>query len=154
VDPQIRGQVDYVRKWLEFNIAKGPAITVVNKGLIMGAWGVRGVRPGVGSAWAVVCLKFGDVFGPDAAWTVRNMIEMTAAEYGFKRIRAHSRKGFAASQRLLRHLGFERMRRETETHLFYRKQFLATVVRQAHYIGHRSPELVEGRAQRKKDNSK
>lgn len=126
MDPEVRGREDYVRKWLEFNIARGPAITVLSEGRIMGVWGIRFVRKGIGSTWAVVCVEFKDVFGPDAAWMIRNMIDVTATEYGFKRIRAHSRKGLAASQRLLRHLGFERMRRQSKTHFFYRKQFVAT----------------------------
>lgn len=132
-DPELRGRVDYIEKWLIFNINRGPAITAIWNGRVVASWGIRQVRPGVGSAWAVFCSNIRFVQGfpsaeameylEESLWTMRQSIRLIAAEFGFKRIRAHSRKGFRASQRLMRHLGFEKMHREAKTHYFYKMTF-------------------------------
>jgi len=121
IDPSVHGKIEYVTKWMAFNIAHGPSLTVMNEDQIVGAWGIRKVREGIGAIWAIYCDRFKEIFGPDAAWMIRTSIDIVVDEYKFKKVRAWARKDYPAPHRVLRHLGFERMRWSSKEHYFYRK---------------------------------
>ena len=55
--------------------------------------------------------------------TMRDMIEIIAETYGIRKCRAISRKGFAASQNMLAHLGFVRLRRSRQRYYIYVREF-------------------------------
>lgn len=132
-DERLRGRPAEIRRWMKYNMDRGPSFTALYEGRIMAAWGVRWVRQGVGTAWAVFStdMPYGQSvptaeaieYLQEAVWTAEHALAIVVSEFRFKRIRAHSRKGFAASQRLLRHLGFEQLKRETKTHIIFKRKW-------------------------------
>jgi len=119
VDPAIK-EIDW-RKWAQINESGGLGYTGVYEGKMVFAAGVRHVRTGVGDMWAVItsdcrqCLK-------DVIWTQRTMLAIVASEMGYSRLRSDSRIGFPESQRLLKAIGFEKMRKMLNgTHYYYKR---------------------------------
>lgn len=121
IDPLLRGKNEYVDRWIAFSVDRGPALTIMNEGQIVAAWGIRKVREGIGTIWAIYCDRFKEIFGPDTAWMMRTIFEIVVREYNFKKVRAWSRKDYPMSDRFLRHFGFERMRWSSKEYYFYKR---------------------------------
>jgi hypothetical protein len=106
--------------WAAVNETLGPGYTGTHKGQIVCAAGIRLVRKGVGDAWLVMSHEAAK--NKKATFrTVKTMLEILIEEFDLVRVRATSRIGFPASQRLLEHLGFKRMRTMTTGYYFYRR---------------------------------
>ncbi len=98
---------------------------------LLGCAGLEIRREGVANAWAVVTssvpssrqgLPTAEALAhvEQLLWTYRNMLEILWKRYHLRTIRTFSIKGFGQSQKLLRALGFEKLRHESETRYFYR----------------------------------
>lgn len=117
LEPELRTNPEFYRKWAIINIASGAAYTGEINGTPVLAGGVRIMDEGQGYVWAVLT--------PDASRyrlsvirAIREMLGILIDEFEFVTLIADSRKGFSASQRLLEHLGFRRYN-ENETHYLY-----------------------------------
>lgn len=107
------------KAWAKVNARSGPAYTAVtDTGELIAAAGIRLVREGVGNVWMVMSPKVSGYKKAVLRW-LKTMIPIIMEEFGLKKLRTDSRKGFAASQRLLEHIGFKRLRKETKTNYFY-----------------------------------
>ncbi len=108
------------QQWAEFNAQAGPAYTGLLDGKIIGAAGIRMVRPGVGDVWSVFSTEMPAV-RLSAFKCLKRMLGILIAEFEFTRLRTDSRVGFEQSQRLLEHLGFVRGRTMRQgKYYFYR----------------------------------
>jgi hypothetical protein len=111
-----------IRKWAAYEIAGWPAYAAIYKEKVVAVAGLRLVRPSVGHIWIVMSKdinKKSFSFMRDAMLSMKKMTEILVRQYSLKKVRALSRIGFGGSQRLLEHLGFERLRRTTKTHYIY-----------------------------------
>lgn len=119
IDISLHATGTYWRVWAKVNEITGPAYTGYDEsGQLLGAAGIHMVRPGVGNVWAV--------FSPDIKnckagiyRALKRMMQILIKDFEFTKLRTDSRKGFAVSQRFLEHLGFKRLRRETEDKYYY-----------------------------------
>lgn len=102
-----------------YNIAAGPAYSGFYNGRLVVAAGIRKHANGSGTPWLL--MGRGAMTCKTAVWrSVRMMLEILIAECGFTRLRTHSLVGFAASQRVLEHLGFQKKRMMLNgTHYYY-----------------------------------
>jgi len=113
---------EYIRKWARYDIENGPAYAALYEGKVVAVAGIRLVRPGLGFIWIVMSKdikKNSFSFMKESLFAMRKMTGILIGRYGLKKVRALSRIGFGESQRLLEHLGFERLRRATKTHYVY-----------------------------------
>jgi len=119
VDETLHNETDKWKQWAIVNAQAGPAYTAVNEaGELIGAAGIRLVRTGVGNVWAVFSPKVRD-YKKDVLRWLKTMLPIIMEEFDLKKLRTDSRKGFAASQRFLKHIGFRCLRKETESSYFY-----------------------------------
>jgi len=125
MDDSMKGS-PYQRLWAQRHIDCGPAYTAVFEGRVVAAAGVVLTRPGVGDIWITMSRdidKKSYSFMKDALLAMRGMTDVIAETFELKRIRSRSRIGFAASQRLLEHIGFVRQRRTVAGHYLYIRRF-------------------------------
>ena len=119
IDGSVIGRPEYCRTWAKLNIENGPAYTAYINNEIVGSAGIRLTSDNEGVLWAVFSTKMKD----HIKGTLRSSRELISAliiEFNLKTIYALSRKGFAAPQRMLEHLGFERMNEEPKTDYYYK----------------------------------
>jgi RimJ/RimL family protein N-acetyltransferase len=113
-----RPGVDW-QKWVELNIKSGPGYTGFYKDKIIGACGIRLLNDGGGWAWAIISPAVRQ-HKKAAMRSILVMTKILVKKFELKYLITNSRKGFAASQRLLEHLGFKRTEKETDTQYYYR----------------------------------
>jgi len=110
------------KKWAQACIKFGPAYTALHDGKVIAAAGIRILKDkdgdDVGWVWTVFhpgikkCKK-------SAFRSMITLLWILVEKFELKRLVTDSRKGFEASQRLLEHLGFTRLKTETDTHYYY-----------------------------------
>ena len=131
VDESVRSHPETWQPWAEGKLATGPAYSAWSDGKLAGCAGLEIRREGVANAWAVITSRVPSsraglptaetlAYVEQLLWTYRNMLEILWERFELRTIRTFSVKGFRKSQKLLRALGFERLRRESETRYFYR----------------------------------
>jgi len=105
---------------------KSEKFKIEEEEIILGCAGIRMIRPGVGEVWAVFSNKI-NTHRKELFRAVRDMLNILIEDFSpeFTKLRASSRIGFEASQRLLEHLGFERARRRWNGHYIYVKRINA-----------------------------
>ena len=119
IDDSPVSRAEYTKHWAEFNAKAGPAYTGYYNNVIVGAMGIRLFNEHSGVLWAV----FADAMKSCVKSTLRSSREILIRlieEFDLQTIFATSRKGFGGSQRLLEHLGFTKMKKETVTHYYYK----------------------------------
>jgi RimJ/RimL family protein N-acetyltransferase len=121
VDERIRNDEEYWRKWAKTNAESGPGYTAFYEGRPIGAAGIRLLDDGAGCPWLVMTRE-ATRHKKDVIRSLRIMLRILVKDYKLKKLVTDSRKGFAASQRFLEHLGFKRTS-ETDNHYFYSLEF-------------------------------
>jgi len=119
IDTELLTSVEYCREWAEYNVLHGPAYTALIRDRIVGAAGIRLHEQNTGILWAVFTTAMRQHV-KSMLRSSRALIAILLEEFEITTLYAESRKGFAASQRLLEHLGFKRTTDETSTHYFYK----------------------------------
>ena len=129
-DGRTSSNADMHEKWISERLRTGPAYTLYYRGKPAGAAGLSIVRAGVANAWAVIDGSLSIIrdrpvptceqmsYLADVVWVIKEMTEILKRRFEIKRIRAASRCGFDASQRLLKACGFSRKRKFGEEYLF------------------------------------
>jgi len=125
MDDDIDTKPEEIRRWAEYNMAVGPAFAAESGGKVIAAGGMRIVRAGLGDLWIVVSrdIERNYGFSKEGLTVMRDMTEILAEKYSMKRIRIISRIGFPASQSLLHHLGFRRLRKVWQSYYIYTRRF-------------------------------
>ena len=122
VDSQFHGNPALWKKWAKVVAEAGPAYTALHEGKVICSAGIRIMQDkngdDVGWVWTIIhpnikrCKK-------TAFRSMVTMLWILVEKFKLKRLMTDSHKSFAASQRLLEHLGFTRLKAETETHYYY-----------------------------------
>ena len=118
IDRSLLGQVKYCKKWAKANAESGPAYTAFKDGQMIGSAGIRLLNSNEGLLWAVFSTKM-EKCVKTTMRSSRELLAVLIEEFDLKTLHAESRKGFAASQRMLEHLGFVKTNKETKTHYYY-----------------------------------
>jgi len=118
IDHSLLGQVKYCKKWAKANAKSGPAYTGFKDGQMVGAAGIRLLNSNEGLLWAVFSTRMKECVKTTMR-SSRELLTILVEEFGLKVLHAESRKGFTASQRMLKHLGFVKTDKETKTHYYY-----------------------------------
>jgi len=130
-DPAVRGRREHWRQWVEYHLRTGPVLCAYYGDKLVGAGGCDIKRPGVGTPWVVLngeidILPNGKFptaeavkYLETAIGNLRTMMGLVCESYGLKKLHTDSYKDFPASQRLLKILGFRRLRRQTKERYFY-----------------------------------
>ena len=113
-------------RWASVKLARGPAWVFMDEGRRMAVIGLEIPREGVGRVWAVFTKgdwvrRSGVLLGLIRG--IRTCLKVLADTYNLNRVLAFSDKGFPQSQRLLRAVGFTRLRHSSITRYFYRWQY-------------------------------
>jgi hypothetical protein len=118
-------------EWIDFRLKSGPAISAYYAGRLVGAAGLQIVRPGIANVWAVIDSKFEKLpagklptaeefeYLESVLHAFIGMRDILARRFKISRIRTYSRRGFAASQRLLRVCGFKRLRKSDNLNFYF-----------------------------------
>lgn len=123
IEQELKDNPEYYREWAKINEESGPAYTMIVNDKIIGAAGIRLMKDeqgeNIGWAWTIftplaVKNKFSMIR------SILTMMRIIAKDFNLKWLASESKKGFAASQHLLEHLGFRKMNEETETHYYYK----------------------------------
>jgi hypothetical protein len=130
-DPAVRTERAHWRRWVQYHLRAGPCYCAYYQKRLVGAGGIDLRHPGVGTPWVVFDGSVGQLPGghvptveslaylEQAMASIRLMLEILCRRFSITRLHTDSYKDFPASQRLLKHLGFERLRRETADRYFY-----------------------------------
>ena len=106
----------------KFNASVGPAETIEINGKPVVSAGIRIIKTDAGEMigwpWFVVSALAGK-YKLSILQTIKSRLYESMKDFGLSRAITDSRKGFEQSQMLLRHLGFKKMEKETDTHYFY-----------------------------------
>ena len=105
-------------KWAKMNVQSGPAYAGYIDNELVCAAGIRLYEKKLGVIWAVFTSAVKEhklsVFKSIKVW-----IKLMMKEFELKELWAESKKGFPASQRLLKHLGFV-LDSESDDYYFYK----------------------------------
>ena len=125
MDDDIDTSPSEIRLWARYNMDCGPVYTAECGGKIIAAGGMRIVRSGLGDLWITISKDIEHSYGflKEALTAMRNMTEILAETFGIRKMRIISRIGFPASQSLLRHLGFRRLRKVWKSYYIYTRRF-------------------------------
>lgn len=108
-------------QWAELVNSAGPAFTALYEGepvISAGVYIFDDKYEHAGWAWAIFSPKVKQC-KKRAFRSVYTMLRILMDKFDLNFVISNSRKGFGASQRLLEHLGFRRMDKETNEHYFY-----------------------------------
>lgn len=124
VDDSLHNKADCWKVGAEENLAAGPAYTALYKNEPVASGGMRLLKDdkgNVGWVWLLVSRK-AKKCPVSVLMSMHRMLAILIKDFKPKKIISESRKGFELSQRLLEHLGFKRMEKETKTHYLYVKE--------------------------------
>ena len=130
-DDYVRNNAGSHRDWIKYHMSAGPAYCGYYKGRLAGAAGLHIIRPGVANVWLVIdggffMLPKGMIptvesleYLEKVVWVLKEMRDILCRRFRIMKIRTSSRKGFGASQRLIKFCGFERLVKESKQNYYY-----------------------------------
>lgn len=119
IDNILHNNEPHWKKWAKKNKKAGPAYTALYNGKPILAGGIRLLENNIGWVWLVLSPSIRQC-KLTALRSIKTMMSILIDEFEFVSLVTESRKGFDASQRLLEHLGFKRMKEETAIFYFYK----------------------------------
>jgi len=106
---------DYTRRWAEKKALKGPAVTAVCDGRIIGCGGIEILWPGFAEGW---CLFVNDIdqYTNSVAKSAKRTLDKLIDEHNLHRVQAPMRADFPAGIRFVQWLGFSQEARLRKYH--------------------------------------